>query len=183
MSPIINKSIGGALTTESGSNVSGRAGVNRGAQPGPHQANPEGVSGSQAGSGSKVAADLHEVQIENQFPQEAQGKYVVDGAIDTHPLGTNPIGAQKSRNGQRSRSFSVPTVGKRGGSLTRRQVVPPRWPASPGACFAWWKKGTNAPACNSRPLCLKRWNISVKALSRKHWGQNWEEDPCKERWG
>ena len=42
----------------------------------------------------------------------------------------------------------------------------------PGACFAWRKKGTNAPACNSRPLCLNRWNISVKALSRA-WAPLW----------
>ena len=105
MSPISNKSIGGALTRESGSNVSGRAGVNRGAQPGPHQANPEGVSGSQAGSGSKASVDLHEVQIENQFPREAQGNYVVDGAIDTHLQGPNPIGAQKGGNGPEKQKF------------------------------------------------------------------------------
>ena len=85
MSPINNKSIGGALTIESGSNVTGRVGVNRGAQPGPHQANPERVSGSQAGSGSTASVDLHEVQIENQFPREAQGNYLVDGAIDNPP--------------------------------------------------------------------------------------------------
>ena len=54
MSPINDKSIGGALTTEGGSNVSGRAGVIRGAQPGPHQANPDGVSGYRAGSWSTV---------------------------------------------------------------------------------------------------------------------------------
>ena len=105
MSPISNKSIGGALTTESGSDVSGRAGVIRGAQPGPHQANPEGVSGSQAGSRSKASVDLHEVQIENQLPQEAQGNYVVDGAIDIHLLGTDPIGAQKGRNGPEKQKF------------------------------------------------------------------------------
>ena len=105
MYPINNKSIGGALTTESGSNVSGRAGVNRGAQPGPHQANPEGVSGSQAGSGSTASVDLHEVQIENQFPREAQGNYLVDGAIDTYLLGTDPIGSQKGKNGPERQKF------------------------------------------------------------------------------
>ena len=50
MSPIDNKSIGSALATEGGSNVSVRAGVIRGAQPGPRQANPEGASGYRAGS-------------------------------------------------------------------------------------------------------------------------------------
>ena len=105
MSPINNKSIGGALTTESGSNVSGRAGVDRGEQPGPHQANPEGVSGSQAGSGSTASVDLHEVQIENQFPREAQGNYLVDGATDTHLLGTDSIGSQKGKNGPERQKF------------------------------------------------------------------------------
>ena len=87
------------------SKVSGRVGVNRGAQPGPHQANPEGVSGSQAGSGSTATRDLHEVQIENQFPREAQGNYLVDGAIDTHLLGTDPIGSQKGKNGPERQKF------------------------------------------------------------------------------
>ena len=105
MSPKKNKSIGGALTIESGSNVSGRVGGNRGAQPGPHQANPEGVSVSQAGSGSTATRDLHEVQIENQFPREAQGNYLVDGAIDTHLLGTDPIGSQKGKNGPERQKF------------------------------------------------------------------------------
>ena len=93
MSPTNNKSIGGALTIESGSNVSGRVGVNRGAQPGPHQANPEGVSVSQAGSGSTATRDLHE------------GNYLVDGAIDTHLLGTDPISSQKGKNGPERQKF------------------------------------------------------------------------------
>ena len=97
--PFINKTIGGALTTECEGNVSGRAGVIRGAQPGPHQANPEGVSGSHTGCRSKATVDLHEVQIENQFPREAQGNYVVDGAIDTHLLGTEVLGTQRGKGG------------------------------------------------------------------------------------
>ena len=105
MSPKKIKTIGGALTIESGSNVSGRVGVNRGAQPGPYQANPEGGSVSQAVSGSTATRDLHEVQIANQFPRKAQGDYLVDGAIDTHLLGTDPIGSQKGKNGPEKQKF------------------------------------------------------------------------------
>ena len=100
-----NKTIGGALTTECEGNVSGRAGVIRGAQPDPHQAQPEGVSGSQAGSRSKATVDLHEVQIENQFPREAQGNYVVDGAIDTHLLGMEVLGTQRGKGGPGALKF------------------------------------------------------------------------------
>ena len=91
MSPM-DKSIGGALTTGGGSNVSGRAGVIRDAQPGFHQANPEGACGYQAGSGSTVTGGTPEAQEVSHFPRQAQGN-VVDGAIDTHLLGTDPIGA------------------------------------------------------------------------------------------
>ena len=126
MSPTNNKSIGGALTKESGSNVSGRAGVIRGAQPGPHKANPEGVSGYRAGSGSTTSGGTPEAQEVSHFPRQAHGNYVVDSAIDTHLLGNDPIGSQKSKMGRRGRNFSVPIAGKRGGSSTRRQVVPPR---------------------------------------------------------
>ena len=105
MSPTNNKSIGGALTTESGSNVSGRAGVIRGAQPGPHQANPEGVSGYRAGSGSTTSGGTPEAQEVSHFPRQAQGNYVVDSAIDIHLLGTDPIGSQKSMNGPERQKF------------------------------------------------------------------------------
>ena len=82
-----NKTIGGALTTECEGNVLGRAGVIRGAQPGPCQANPEGVSGSHAGSQSNVTGDLHEVQMESQYSREAQGYYVVvEGRAGAHIL-------------------------------------------------------------------------------------------------
>ena len=62
MSPINDKTIGGALTTEGGSNVSGKVGVMRGALPGPYQANPEGASGYQAGSRSKATGSTPEAQ-------------------------------------------------------------------------------------------------------------------------
>ena len=105
MSPINNKSIRGALTTEGGSNVSGRAGVIRGAQPGSHQANPEGASGYQAGSRSTGTGGIPEAQEVSHFPRQVQGNYVVDGAIDTHLLGTDPIGAQKGKNGPGKQKF------------------------------------------------------------------------------
>ena len=105
MSPINNKSIGGAVTTEGGSNVSGRAGVIRGAQPGPHQANPEGASGYQAGSGSTVTGGTPEAQEVSHFSLQAQENYVVDGAIDAHLLGTDPIEAQKGKNGPERQKF------------------------------------------------------------------------------
>ena len=73
MSPINDKSIGGALTTEGGSNVSGKAGVIRGVQPGPHQANPEGASGYQAGSWSTVTGSTPEAQEVSHFPRQSQG--------------------------------------------------------------------------------------------------------------
>ena len=98
MSPI-NKSIGGALTTEGESNVSGRAGVIKGAQPGPYQANPEGASGYQAGSRSTATGNPPEAQEVSNYPKQPQGNYVVDGAIDTYLLETDPIGAQKGKNG------------------------------------------------------------------------------------
>ena len=51
-SPIKIQSIGGASSsTDGGSNVCGRAGVNRGAPPGRYQEILEGVSGPQANSG------------------------------------------------------------------------------------------------------------------------------------
>ena len=103
MSPI-DKNIGGALTTEGGSNVSGRAGVIRGAQPS-HQANPEGASGYRAGSGSTVTGNPPEAQEVSSYPRQPQGNYVVDGAIDTHLLGTDPIGAQKGKNGPEKQKF------------------------------------------------------------------------------
>ena len=101
MSPTNNKSIGGALTTEGGSNVSGRAGVIRGAQPGPHQANPEGASGYRAGSGSTSTGNPPEAQGVSQYRQQPQGNYVVDDAL----LGTDPIGAQKGKNGPEKQKF------------------------------------------------------------------------------
>ena len=105
MFPIMNITIGGALTTVGESNVSGKAGVIRGAQPGPHQANPEGASGFQAGSRSTAAGNSPEAQGVSQYPQQPQGNYMVDGAIDTHLLGTDPIGAQKSKNGPEKQKF------------------------------------------------------------------------------
>ena len=58
MSPTRNNTIGDALTQESGGKVSDRAGISRGAQPGPgiapNQVNPEVVSGSQAVSRSNA---------------------------------------------------------------------------------------------------------------------------------
>ena len=105
MSPTNNKSMGGALTTEGGSNVSDRAGVISSAQPGPHQANPEGASGYQAGSRSTDTGNPPEAQGVSQYPQQPQGNYVVDGAIDTHLLGTEPIGAQKRKNGLEKQKF------------------------------------------------------------------------------
>ena len=104
MSPM-EKSIGSAPTTEGGSNVSGRTGVIRGAQPGPHQANPEGASGYRAGSGSTVTGGTPEAQEVSHFPRQAQGNYVVAGAIDTRLLGTDPIGAQKGKNGPEKQKF------------------------------------------------------------------------------
>ena len=104
MSPI-NKTIGGALTTECESNVLGKVGVIRGAQTGPYQANPVGASGYQAGSWSKVTGSSPEDQGVSHYPQELQGNYVVDGAIDTHLLRTDPIGAQKGRNGPEKQKF------------------------------------------------------------------------------
>ena len=166
MSPINNKSIGGALTTESGSNVSGRAGVNRGAHPGPHQANFEGVSGYRAGSGSTTSGGTPKAQEESHFPRQAQGNYVFDGAIDTHLLGTDPIGAQKGKNGPEKQKFLCAHCRKKRWVIESEAGCAAEMTRLPGACFAWRKKGTNAPACNSRPLCLNRWNISVKALSR-----------------
>ena len=62
MSPTNNKSIGCALTTEGGSNVSGMTGVISGARLGPHQANSEGTSGYQAGSRSTVTGNSPEAQ-------------------------------------------------------------------------------------------------------------------------
>ena len=41
----------------------------------------------------------------SQYPQQPQGNYVVDGAIDTHLLGTHPIGAQKGKNGPEKQKF------------------------------------------------------------------------------
>ena len=105
MSPINNKTIGNALTTKSESNVSGKVGVIRGAQSGPHQANPKGASGYQAGSRSKATGNSPETQEVSQYPQKPQGNYVVDGAIDTHLLGTILIGAQKGKNGPEKQKF------------------------------------------------------------------------------
>ena len=104
MSPT-NKSIGGALTTEGGSNVSGSAGVIRGAQSGPHQANRQGASVYRAGSGSTVTGNPPEAQEVSNYPRQPQGNYVVDGAIDTHLLGTDPFGAQKAKNGPEIQKF------------------------------------------------------------------------------
>ena len=105
MSPTNNKSIGGALTTEGVSNVSGRAGVIRGAQPGPHQANPEEASGYRAGSGSSSTGNPPEAQGVSQYPQQPQGNYVIECAIDAHLLGTDLIGAQKGKNGPEKQKF------------------------------------------------------------------------------
>ena len=105
MSPITNKTIGGALTTEGESNVSGRAGVIRGAKPVPYQANPEAASGYQASSRSTATGNSPEAQGVSHYPREPQGNYVVDCAIDTHLLGTDPIGAQKGRNGPEKLKF------------------------------------------------------------------------------
>ena len=104
MSPI-NKNIGGALTTEGERNVSGRACVIRGAQPGPYQANPEGASGYQASSRSMATGNSHEAQEVSDYPKQPQGSYVVDGVIDTHLLGTDPIGTQKGKNGPEKQKF------------------------------------------------------------------------------
>ena len=126
MSPT-NKSIGCALTTEGESNVSGRAGVIRGAQPGPHQANPRKSQWLPGWLRVTVTGNPPEAQEVSHFPRQPQGNYVVDGAIGTHLLGTDPIVDQKVKMVQRNRNnFSVPIAGKRGGSSTRRQVVPPR---------------------------------------------------------
>ena len=67
ITPSPNKTIGGALTTEGESNVSGRAGVIRDAQPGPHQANPEGASGYQAGSRSMATGNSPEALGVSQY--------------------------------------------------------------------------------------------------------------------
>ena len=66
----MDKSIGGALTTEGGSNVSGRAGVIKGAQPFPRQANAEGASGYRAGSGSTITGGTLEAQEVSHFPKQ-----------------------------------------------------------------------------------------------------------------
>ena len=105
MSPINNKTIGSALTTDGESNVSGRTGVIRAAQPGPYHVNPEGASGYQAGSRSTATGNSPEAPGVSHYPREPQGNYVVDGAIDTHLLGTDPIGAQKGRNGPEKQKF------------------------------------------------------------------------------
>ena len=84
---------------ECGSNISGRAGVSRGAQPGPgiapNQAILGGVSGFQADFRFKAIGNSPHAQGVSHYPKEAQGNYVVDGAIDTHLLLTDPIGAQR----------------------------------------------------------------------------------------
>ena len=126
MSPMNNKSISGALTTEGGSNVPGRAGVIRGAQPGPHQANPEGASGyCWAGSGSTVTGRTPEAQEVSHFPRQAQG--ITLSMVPSTPTFWELTQSElrRVRMGQKNRSFSVPIAGKRGGSSTRRQVVPP----------------------------------------------------------
>ena len=162
MSPI-NKSIGGALTTEGESNVSGKAGVIRCAQSGPHQAKPEGASGYQAGSWSTVTGSTPEAQEVSRFPRQPQENYVVDGAIDTHLLGTDPIGARRGKNGpEKQKSLCAHCRKKRWVIDSEAGCAA----ASQGACFAWWRRGTNTPACNFRLLCLKRWIISTVALSR-----------------
>ena len=95
--------IGGALTQECESNVSGRAGVFRGAQPGldiePNQTNNEGVSGFQAGSLFNATSNSHEAQGVSQYNWEAQGSYVVDGAINTRLLGTEVLGSLSGKGG------------------------------------------------------------------------------------
>ena len=73
MSPNYDKNKGGAITTEGESNVSARAGVIRGAQPGPHQANPEGASGYRAGSESTVTGNPPEAQEVSNYPQTTTG--------------------------------------------------------------------------------------------------------------
>ena len=125
MSPI-DKNIGGALTTEGGSNVSGRAGVIRGAQPGPHQANPEGASGYRAGSGSTVTGNPPKAQEVSNYPRQPQGNYLVDGAIDTHLLGTDLIGAQKGKNEPEKQKFLCAHCRKKRWVIDSEQVVPLR---------------------------------------------------------
>ena len=41
----------------------------------------------------------------SNYPRHPQGNYVVDGEIDTHLLGTDPIGAQKGKNGPEKQKF------------------------------------------------------------------------------
>ena len=79
--------------------------VSRGAQQGPNQANPEGVSGYQSGSWSKVTGSSPEAQGVSHYLREAQGNYILDGANDTHFLGTDLIVSQKGRNGPEKQKF------------------------------------------------------------------------------
>ena len=46
-----------------------------------------------------------EAQEVSHLPRQPQGNYVIDGAIDTHLLGTDPIGAQKGKNGHEKQKF------------------------------------------------------------------------------
>ena len=79
------------LSPQCESNVSGRAGIFRDAQPGPNQANREGVSGYQADSRSKVTGSSPEAKGVSQYPWEAQGNYVVGGAINMHAPSGNRL--------------------------------------------------------------------------------------------
>ena len=87
MSPKKSNPIAGAHTQESGSNVSGRTGVFRVAQPGPGIApkhvNSEGVGGSQAGSRSNVTGTpLHENINQTNHRRIPRSKQLFDTAAD-----------------------------------------------------------------------------------------------------
>lgn len=51
---------------------------------------------------SKPDAQAQEV---SPYPRVTKGNYVVDGAIDTHHLGTDPLGTQKGKNGPEKQKF------------------------------------------------------------------------------
>ena len=66
---------------------------------------------STASGASEPCAQCQEVCHYYRIPQ---GNYVDDGAVDTHHLGTDQLGAQKGKNGRKNRNFSVPNASGRG---------------------------------------------------------------------
>lgn len=68
-------------------------------------ATPTGLGEPQSSAVSRASKPGAQAQEVSRSPKAHQRNYVVDGAIDTHKLGTDPLGAQKGRNGPEKQKF------------------------------------------------------------------------------